>query len=134
MSDLNPTWEDCPCGWGRAAWEEGLARQERMKELDPSCDPYKYGVGYEPIEWGEIAHDNLLGLEGPHPWQAFTSLTAWLMDCTVPNDRDLTVIFAQHNWRDPVGITDLAFWLECELDQSRKACRRESRGALSVPA
>lgn len=82
MSDLNPTWEDCGCGWGRRAWTEGLEMQERVERPGR----FMYGIGYDSLDHGEMMHDMLLGLDGPHLWPSFVRLMARLQDCIVPAD------------------------------------------------
>ena len=99
---LNPSFDNCKCGWGRAVWEENLARETDHGQAH----------SYASIENGQRLHESLLGLEGPDPLGAVVDLLSHLHDSCVPHDRGFDGIVAQHNWRDPVAMVDVALTID----------------------
>jgi hypothetical protein len=105
-SKLNPGFDDCRCSWGRAAWEQELESEARLNESRPKGE---WSVrGYSDMQNGEILHSYLLDLDGPQPLEAIENLLTHFHDSCTPHDHGLETLVAQHNWRDPVGMRDLA--------------------------
>ena len=50
----------------------------------------------------------LLAIGGDHPVQAIADFLCELRDCVVPMDYGIASLVMQHNWPDPVAVSDLA--------------------------
>ena len=121
---LNPSFDECACAWGRKVWEDELAR-ESSRETDGN-PPFSY----HSIVSGERLHDTLLALNGPNPLAAMNELLIHIHDEPIPRDLDIADVFAQHNWRDPIVMHDLAKELdrvwESVIEQERRLERTHS--------
>ena len=100
--------DDCRCGWGRAAWEQGHQIDQNVKRVLPA--------DYGPFEDGEELHSLLMSLDsGVEPYGAIAEMIRTMLDDDIMPRRhgpDFGTLFAQHNWRDPVGMTALAVVLD----------------------
>ena len=101
-ASLNPSFDDCGCAWGRKVWEEELDRETDHDGL----------FSFRNMTSGERLHGILLDLNGSDPLAAITELLIHIQDEPTPRNLSLSDVFAQHNWRDPVVVHDLALELD----------------------
>jgi hypothetical protein len=99
---FNPPFDECGCAWGQKVWEKELERETNSHTI----------FSYSSLANGERLHDTLLALNGPNPLAAITELLIHIHDEPIPRDLDIANVFAQHNWRDPVVMHDLALELD----------------------
>ena len=119
-SPLNPSFDDCLCGWGRAEFENGVSFEERwVAEGTKTPDSWNWGVRFYDIDNGARLHEMLLGLDGPRPLEALDELLVHMDDSHIPSQPRIEQIFAQHNWSDPVGAQHLSQTLETVLERIR---------------
>ncbi len=107
---LNPSFDDCGCAWGRKVWEDELQREKDHN------GPFSYGS----MTMGERLHDTMLDLDGPRPLATITELLVHIHDYSTPRKLCIADVFAQHNWRDPVTMHDLALELDRVWEKSLK--------------